>query len=255
MRVTFTPLLARECFNVAPKKESMMKGPSMDRYLTSGIESLISILFLGGVILAQTSTPDQSTLPNQQSSFIVAQSQPPISNSQDLHITLHEDPKPFYKEWTFIGLLAGWGVALSQYFLNRADKRAEQTRQYLLDSLRWFSGETQPRSIGIAVIEANWDLQDEMRPYWTRVLAVQAIHLLARSKEKDSRVEEANLDRIMTLLTRDNAELLPRDRERLGRVLEERHAGTRLESGGIDLGNLQKPLADWVKRFPPPAQL
>ena len=90
-----------------------------------------------------------------------------------------------------------------------------------------------------------------MRPYWTRILAVQAIHLLARSSQADSRVEEANLDRIMILLKAGFEHLTPPDRERLGRVLSERKQGQQLKSGGINLGNL--PVRDWCKTFPGPA--
>jgi len=67
----------------------------------------------------------------------------------------------------------------------------------------------------------------------------QAIHLLARSKEKNSRVEEANLDWIMSLLTRSDARLELADQERLPKVLDEGPKGAPLASVGISLQHLQ----------------
>lgn len=206
---------------------------------------LVLTLTLGK--LANSAVADLPPVQSKPAAPVVTAAQ--IADPNRLHVVLDENARPLYKDWTLIGLIAGWVLALSQYVMNRADKRAEQTRQYLLDSLRWFSGESQPRSIGIAVIEASWESNAEMRPYWTRVLAVQAIHLLARSKDSDSRVEEANLDRIMTLLTRTDAVLSSRDRERLCRLLLQRGGGARVSSGGIDLTNLLEPLKTWTSHF------
>ena len=76
-----------------------------------------------------------------------------------------------------------------------------QHQQYLIGSLKWFEGDTQKRSIGIAVAESYWSKFDpSFRGTWISVLAGQAIHLLTVSKQCDSPVEKSNLKRILNLL-------------------------------------------------------
>jgi len=166
-----------------------------------------------------------------------------------VRLTTDSNPTPWYRDWKILVAIVGWALASTQLWWSTSEQRRERTRQHLLDSLKWFGGETQPRSIGIAVVEANWDHHPFMHPYWTAVLSTQAIHLLARSKEENSRVEESNLARIMTILTRPDAQLTDGDRGRLRRVLNERKNGVRLASGGINLDHLSQEFQEWSKHF------
>jgi hypothetical protein len=91
---------------------------------------------------------------------------------------------------------AGWVIAIVQNFVTRN----QRTWELLLESLRWFEGGTQPRSIGIALVESKWDHHKEFRRRWTSILVNQAIYLLTRKKGRDAIHERANLYRIMKLL-------------------------------------------------------
>ena len=77
----------------------------------------------------------------------------------------------------------------------------------LIESLHWFEGRTQKRSIGIAIVESGWDVKKnkEFQSKWTSVLTNQAIYLLTKEekeekKEEEPFHEEQNLYRIINIL-------------------------------------------------------
>jgi hypothetical protein len=78
-------------------------------------------------------------------------------------------------------------------------------REMLFDSLRWFEGDTQKRSVGLAMVNAAWDKDSDFRHVWTNVLATQAIYLLLESKQVNREDEVANLYRVMEILQRPGA--------------------------------------------------
>ncbi len=80
-------------------------------------------------------------------------------------------------------------------------------REMLFDSLRWFEGDTQKRSVGLAMVSAAWDNDSDFRHVWTTVLATQAIYLLLESKQGSREDEVANLYRVMEILQRPDAQV------------------------------------------------
>jgi len=88
-----------------------------------------------------------------------------------------------------------------------AGKDAERAklRDVLYESLKWFEGGTQNRSIGIAVVRTSWELHPEFHKLWIEVLANQVIYLLAAQEPKDRPHENENLRRIMETLLRESA--------------------------------------------------
>ena len=107
--------------------------------------------------------------------------------------------------------LGGWFFAAYQAYQTRADQRAARrsqateaqtarTEQHLFASLDWFSGQTQRRSIGIAVVKANWDKFEHLQPTWLSLLVSQAIYLLTESEAHRKSHELANLENIMARL-------------------------------------------------------
>jgi sulfur relay (sulfurtransferase) DsrC/TusE family protein len=97
----------------------------------------------------------------------------------------------------------GWILALYSLRTNRKLQESEKMKEHLFSALKWFEGGeggTQKRSIGIAIVEAHWNTYKDLRPIWRTILVNQAIHLLVRSKERDSETERNNIDRIMKLL-------------------------------------------------------
>lgn len=125
-------------------------------------------------------------------------------------------------------------------------KRLEETQRYqleierqthLYEALHWFEGKAQKRSIGIAVIEANWDSTKGFHKTWTSILTNQAIYLLRRSEQEDSAHEIANLKRIMELLETHKAECSESELKQLGEALR-----LKLEAKGQEPGlNLTSP--------------
>jgi hypothetical protein len=139
---------------------------------------------------------------------------------------------------------AGWAIALFQFFGNRQQRIWE----LLLESLRWFEGGTQARSIGIALVESKWQHHEEFRSRWTSILMNQAIYLLTRKKERDAIHERANLYRIMNLLIETvdpSGHIADFDRELLRTTLEEYDP----ESGRGLIGLDTNCLNTWVHHF------
>jgi hypothetical protein len=108
--------------------------------------------------------------------------------------------------------------------VQRAAQEAARSRfrEVLFESLRWFEGKTQKRSIGTSIVEASWKDYPEFHQIWRGVLVNQAVYLLTGSEQGDSATEIANLRRIMTLLVREASALDPVSRASLRSTLEHR---------------------------------
>jgi len=135
----------------------------------------------------------------------------------------------------------GWVVVVWQYIGGRKEREAK----FVLDSLKWFEGKTQRRSIGIAVAESNWTKYPQLQVQWTAVLAGQAIHLLTRTKERESVPERYNLVRIMSVLRRPDVkfQIDEAGRDLLKSALAQYTAGT------AGLIGLSKEVSEWQKDF------
>ena len=97
----------------------------------------------------------------------------------------------------------GWILAVYTLISNRKGERWKQQLEQMFESLRWFEGDTQKRSIGIAIVEANQEkFRKQMGKVWASVLTLQAKHILTKSKP-DNETEYSNLERILKLLSRD----------------------------------------------------
>jgi hypothetical protein len=146
--------------------------------------------------------------------------------------------------------------ALDQRERSLAAQREEnlKQRELLISALRWFEGGTQNRSIGIAVVNTNWELLKEFRALWIEVLANQAIYLLMASDQKTAAHEHENLRRIMQLLIRERQLLDRTTQPILCATIAGKHDGTittgltltpeleaRLKQWGEELGCRAKP--------------
>jgi hypothetical protein len=102
--------------------------------------------------------------------------------------------------------LGGWAMTYQQLRLQQKQHNTEQrraARSQLLGSLSYFSGKTQNRAVGVAIVEAHWKDWSDLRDTWVGVLVNQAVYLLTESDAKDNLAEHANLERIMWLLGRE----------------------------------------------------
>lgn len=107
------------------------------------------------------------------------------------------------QEWD--GKRAEWQAAQDQRLAREASR--DRLRDILYESLRWFEGESQKRSIGISVVDASWELFPEFQPIWLAVLSNQAVYLLIVSEQKDKAHELMNLGRIMRMLIEQRTNL------------------------------------------------
>lgn len=147
---------------------------------------------------------------------------------------------------TTVGLgLGGWILAAITFASNRRTEQQKQKIEHLFESLHWFEGKTQPRSIGIAIIEANYDkFRDEMGGVWASILVSQAEHILTKSKPEDE-TEARNLERIIRPLRKHD---LSRDqRHDLCSALGV--ASTAPSHGQTGLVISEKQKTDWLSQF------
>lgn len=176
--------------------------------------------------------------------------QQPAQQAERIDVRLLSDPRnPWAEPATMIGLLGVvggiLGVMIQRHWHRqdeeRAAERAERDRlqAHVLNSLKWFEGKTQKRSIGIAVIEGNWEQFADLQPTWIAVLTNQAVYLLAQSGQADAAHERANLARIMTLLRRRGASVSPEQGVSLVEAIDENRQGAGLR------GIASKTLDEW----------
>jgi hypothetical protein len=107
----------------------------------------------------------------------------------------------------------------------RAAQASQQAslREALIDSLRWFEGGTQKRSIGLSLVTANWDKFPDLQPAWLGILANQAVYLLVVADQEDELHKITNLKSIMHVLGREVERLDPIARVSLRTALEARN--------------------------------
>ena len=85
---------------------------------------------------------------------------------------------------------------------NRELDQAAQ-RAKLVEALQWFEGGTQKRTIGLALMEGNWEAYVDLHDTWRLILATQAAYLASKFADNDLSVHEGqNLEQIKRLLLR-----------------------------------------------------
>jgi hypothetical protein len=82
------------------------------------------------------------------------------------------------------------------------EKERTRTRQEenVLQALQYFTGKTQRRNVGIAIVEGYWHSVPTLRGILVPLLVNQAVYLLEQSKEINDRHEADNCSRIVNLL-------------------------------------------------------
>ncbi|MCW2849738.1 MAG: hypothetical protein JWR90_3712 [Marmoricola sp.] len=145
-------------------------------------------------------------------------------------------------------------VVIATYgYLDRKAAAAERGEQryedIVLRSLEYFTGGTQRRSVGVAVVEGAWDNAPNLRPIFVPLLVNQAIYLLEESKQKDAAHEQQNLSQIMKLLIRFKQadELSPSNYQGLAEALQRRTA-EKVNDKGVTLS--AENLRTWKFVFP-----
>ena len=102
-----------------------------------------------------------------------------------------------------IGHLDRRQAAVEREALRRREDRERESLRYeqiILSSLGYFTGKTQKRNVGIAVLQGAWDKAPHLRSIFVPLLVNQALYLLEESEQEEARHERENLDRIMELV-------------------------------------------------------
>jgi hypothetical protein len=121
-------------------------------------------------------------------------------------------------------------------------------RDVLFESLKWFEGQTQRRSIGIAVVQTSWPQFPEFQHLWAEVLGNQAIYLLSASDQGTKLHEHENLRRILAVLAENRSLLLTATETSLVETIEDKLSGA-LDSGLTLTPQLRSNLAAYQPRF------
>jgi len=96
----------------------------------------------------------------------------------------------------------GWVVALVEYLLGYRERRVQREDELLAQTLSYFDGGTQRRSIGLALVEGIWLRKKRQLDVVVPVLVNQMIYLLLSSDANDAVHEERNAIRLLFLLER-----------------------------------------------------
>jgi hypothetical protein len=78
----------------------------------------------------------------------------------------------------WIVALGGWVIALFQYYLGYRERQIQREENLLAQTLSYFEGKTQRRSIGISMVEGVWAPKKKRMNILVPVLLNQAIYLL-----------------------------------------------------------------------------
>ncbi|MDO8578465.1 MAG: hypothetical protein Q7R50_04725 [Dehalococcoidales bacterium] len=102
----------------------------------------------------------------------------------------------------WIVALGGWVIALLQYYFGYRERARQREEDLLVNTLSYFEGKSQKRSIGISLVEGIWTRKMERMDVLVPVLLNQTIYLLLSSSSVDAAHEERNLVRLLYLLKR-----------------------------------------------------
>jgi hypothetical protein len=97
------------------------------------------------------------------------------------------------------GVIA-WRVAAEERKGAANERETERREQQVYGALQYFTGGTQNRNVGIAVIERYLTVAPELQVTFMPLLINQAIYLLTKSKQVNADHERNNLRRIMNLV-------------------------------------------------------
>ncbi len=121
-----------------------------------------------------------------------------------------------------LGLVAGVVIAIVTQIIQNRRAREDRLETHLFDSLKWFDGGTQRRSIGLSIIEGNWRSSNTVKSTWRNILLNQAVYLIevkpVKEQDEMSAHEKMNRSRICSLLQRINLDEI--ERERLAQAIE-----------------------------------
>lgn len=95
----------------------------------------------------------------------------------------------------------GWIVAIFALWIGYKERVQFRREERLQETLQYFTGGTQKRSVGIALIEGVWNLHPEQMKVLIPVVSNQIVYLLLTTDSKNEAHEERNLVRLVSLMS------------------------------------------------------
>jgi hypothetical protein len=154
-----------------------------------------------------------------------------LSPAEWEYLQSQRKPKVWFEDWKEAIPWFTTAFAIMALILQQKWQTARERQTRLFEALRWFEGDTQKRSLGIALIEANWNIEKNLHKTWIAVLTNQAVYLLGKSGQQDAVHEIANLKRIINLLVANKESRSPLEKELLAEELEKKIANEGREPG------------------------
>lgn len=142
----------------------------------------------------------------------------------------------------------GWVVAIIQLFLSYFERKQKHNDNILLKAIEHFTGGTQPRSVGISLIEGIIKKNNKYYDVIVPLLTNQFIYLLLQSDTKSPIHEVDNIKRIFNLLKElilSNKTVYYRERNEIIKALDNRLKGDKKSSLNI----LEEELLSWKEAF------
>lgn len=88
------------------------------------------------------------------------------------------------------------------------ERTSSRQEEHIIRALDYFTGHTQRRNVGIAIVEGYWHARPDLRGILIPLLANQAVYLLEGSKQREAIHEADNCRRIVELLLKiDSSDL------------------------------------------------
>ena len=100
-------------------------------------------------------------------------------------------------KWLIAG--GGWIVALLTVWIGYHERNQAREEERLQETLQYFTGGTQKRSIGIALIEGVWQTKGKYLDTLVPVIANQLVYLLVTTDSQKEAHEERNLVRLFNI--------------------------------------------------------
>jgi hypothetical protein len=104
-----------------------------------------------------------------------------------------------YVKWIIAS--GGWIVASLTVWIGYRERKEAREESALRESLAYFTGGTQKRSVGIAFLEGKFRDDPRFQDIWIPVIANQFVYLLLQTKSDHEAHEIRNLVRMYRLLS------------------------------------------------------
>lgn len=99
----------------------------------------------------------------------------------------------------------GWLVAVLSVWIGYLERQKAREEQSLQETLSYFTGGTQKRNVGIALVEGVWQSKPQYMNILVPVITNQIVYLLTTTNSKDEIHELRNLNRLLSIFMKTDS--------------------------------------------------